>query len=144
MYLGDTARVPYGNRSQATIYEFTAGGGQITYLNRRLCPYYYCLQHRFGRGPAARIQQSIYPNIIPTRKILGVLLPAAEAAMQATSTNEIGVLATFGTVASGAFDRELTKLDPHIRVTSQAAPFAGAQSSKTTASSGPNQYSGNI
>jgi glutamate racemase len=53
---------------------------------------------------------------------LGVLIPAAEAAI-ATGAETIGVLATASTVESGAFDRELKKLQPDVKIISQAAPL---------------------
>jgi glutamate racemase len=57
------------------------------------------------------------------KKILGVLIPAAEEATRKTTSRRIGVIATTATVASGAFVRELMKLDSGVRVFQKACPL---------------------
>ena len=58
-----------------------------------------------------------------TQKVLGVLIPFAEAAVRQTVNKRIGILATEGTVQSGAFEREIKKIDPQITVFQQACPL---------------------
>jgi len=72
------------------------------------------------------------------KKVLGVLIPAAEEAVKMTKNKKIGVMATEGTVRSGAFERELKKVDPQIEVFQQACPLlvpiveSGEQDSEKT------------
>jgi len=54
---------------------------------------------------------------------LGVLIPAAESAIEKTMNKKIAVIATEGTVSSGAFIRELKKLDPKVEVLQKTAPL---------------------
>jgi glutamate racemase len=121
VYLGDTARVPYGNRSQEIITRFTEEG--VRYLldhNSRLV----IVACNTASSEALRfIQQKVVPRLYPGAKVLGVLIPAAEAAVDVTKTKRIGVLATSGTVASNAFMREITKLLPQADVIQQPAPL---------------------
>jgi glutamate racemase len=65
------------------------------------------LQHRYGG---------------PERRILGVTIPAAEAAVSRTR-GHIGFIGTMRTVASHTFRTEMAKLDPNVRVTEVAAPL---------------------
>src|SRR3989344_1762827 len=106
IYLGDTARAPYGTRSRKIIYEFTKEA--INFL--------------FQKNSR--------------RKILGVLIPASEEAVKITKNKRVGVIATESTIQSGAFMREITKLDPKIKLFQKSCPLlvpiveAGEQNSK--------------
>ncbi|GAC1371139.1 MAG: glutamate racemase [Candidatus Saccharimonadales bacterium] len=121
IYLGDTARVPYGNRSHDTVYEFTLQA--VNYLIAEGCGLIIIACNTASAEALRRLQQTYLPGRHPHVTVLGVLIPAAEAAAAATRTGRIGVLATSGTVASGAFDRELSKLRPDLTIISQAAPL---------------------
>jgi glutamate racemase len=121
LYLGDTARVPYGNRSQATVLEFTTEA--VTYLFGQGCDLIIIACNTASAEALRSLQQRWLPKHYPDRRILGVLVPAAEAAAAATKSKKVGVLATRGTVTSGTFDRELKVLDPAIEVVSSAAPL---------------------
>jgi glutamate racemase len=68
------------------------------------------------------IQRQYLPKYAPHRKVLGVILPAAEAAVMATRTNAIGVLATLGTVETQTFSEEIHRLRPEATIYEQAAP----------------------
>lgn len=70
---------------------------------------------------ALRHLQRRYAGAGSPRRVLGVTIPAAEAAV-AASAGHIGVLGTARTVASGTFVEEIAKLGPH-RVTQRAAPL---------------------
>ncbi len=70
-----------------------------------------------------RIQREYVPEHHPSKKVLGVLIPAAEAAIEKTKSGRIGVIATEGTVRSGAFPRELEKLNAGITIFQQACPL---------------------
>jgi glutamate racemase len=121
LYLGDTARVPYGNRSREAVYEFTRQA--VDYLIAQGCGLIIIACNTASAEALRRLQQDYLPQLHPEVTVLGVLIPAAEAAAAASRSGHIGVLATSGTVASGAFDRELQKLRPDSKIISQAAPL---------------------
>jgi glutamate racemase len=121
LYLGDTARVPYGNRSQEAIYEFTRQA--VEYLFKHNCGLVIIACNTASAEALRRIQQEYLPLHYPKRRVIGVLIPAAEAAVEASLAQKIGVLATRGTVASSAFNRELHKLAPKAEVKLRAAPL---------------------
>lgn len=121
VYLGDTARTPYGNRSQAVIYEFTKEA--VTLLFDQGCELIVVACNTASSEALRRIQQEYLPRYYPDKKVLGVLIPASEEAAHKTKNKRIGVLATTGTVRSKAFIREIQKVDPKIRVFQAAAPL---------------------
>ena len=121
LYLGDTARVPYGNRSQKVIYEFTRQA--IDYLFHHGCSLVIVACNTASAEALRQIQQEYLPAQYPDRKVLGVVVPAVEAAIAATKNYRIGVLATRSTVASDAFEREILKRSPESTVTQIAAPL---------------------
>ncbi|TXH01062.1 MAG: glutamate racemase [Candidatus Moraniibacteriota bacterium] len=121
LYLGDTARVPYGNRSEETIYRFTREA--VDFLFREDCALVIVACNTASAEALRRIQREYLPDHYPDRRVLGVLIPAAEEAAQVSRSGRIGILATAGTVASRAYDREIGKLRPDANVFSEAAPL---------------------
>ncbi len=121
VYLGDTARVPYGNRSQETIYAFTREA--VERLFAEDCALVLIACNTASAEALRRIQRDYLPTHYPERRVLGVLIPAAEEAVRVSRTGRIGVLATTGTVASGAYEREIRKLRPDATVIAAAAPL---------------------
>lgn len=114
VYLGDTKRVPYGNRSHDTVYEFTRE----------------CVAHLFEKEncalvilacntASARALHELQKNF-PKWKILGVLIPAAE---EAAKFVRVGVIGTAGTIASKSFPEEILKLNKKARVFQNPAPM---------------------
>jgi glutamate racemase len=103
VYLGDTKRLPYGNRSYEAIFEFTKQG--VDYLFRKeSCAIIIIACNTASARALRRIQQEYLSQNFPGRKILGVLIPAAE---EAAKFNRVGVLGTKGTVDSGTFPKEI-------------------------------------
>lgn len=113
VYLGDTARLPYGTKSTETVaaYATQAATFLMTY-NPQAIVIACNTASAVGLGP---VQQMAAP--IP---VLGMIDPAARAAIQSTQNNHIAVLATHGTVRSGAYERAIHAVDPSVRVTSLA------------------------
>lgn len=120
VYLGDTARAPYGHRSQKTIHAFTKQA--VRFLFQQECGIVIIACNTASSEALRKIQRD-YTKKEPEKKILGVLIPAAEDAMQKTSGRRIGVMATSATVASNSFVRELTKIDPDAHVFQKACPL---------------------
>ena len=121
IYLGDTARVPYGNRSQEVIYDFTLSA--VKRLFELDCQLIILACNTASADALRRIQQEYLPQFYPDRRVLGVIIPAAEVAAAQTKNGRIGVIATLGTITSGAYDRELRKLLPDVQIFSQPTPL---------------------
>jgi glutamate racemase len=121
VYLGDTARAPYGNRSQETIYEYVKQG--VEFLFSKDCNLIVLACNTASSEALRKIQQEYIPDKYPERNVLGVLIPVAEEVVDITTNKRVGVLATEGTISSGAYVREIQKIDPDIQVFGQSAPL---------------------
>ncbi len=136
IYLGDSARAPYGNRSKEEIYDFTKKA--VDFLFKRGCHLIILACNTASSEALRKIQREYLPKHYPEKRVLGVVIPAAESAAQVTKNNRVGVIATKGTVNSGAFKRELKKLNFQIQVFQQSCPLLvpivekGEQDSKAT------------
>lgn len=114
-YLGDNARAPYGDRSPERIYEFTQQA--VAYLFERGCGLVILACNTASAEALRRLQQEWLPSHFPNRRILGVLIPAAELISQTYADKRIGIIGTRSTVQSNAYIREIKKLlspAPHI------------------------------
>jgi len=120
LYLGDTARTPYGTRSPEVIYEFTRQA--VDFLFSQGCPLIILACNTASAEALRKIQQEYLPKKYPGKRVLGVLIPAAQDAVRVTN-GRVGVIATSGTVASEAFVHELKKLDPSLSIYQQACPL---------------------
>jgi glutamate racemase len=121
IYLGDTARVPYGTRSKEIIYGFTKEA--VDFLFGKNCELIIFACNTASSDALRLIQKKHVPEHCKNKKVLGVLIPAAEAASSATKNNKIGVMATASTVASQSFTRELKKINPKVKIFQQACPL---------------------
>lgn len=130
LYLGDSARVPYGNRSHEIVYEFTREA--VFELFARGCPLVVIACNTASARALRRIQQEDLPRLAPDRRVLGVVRPSAEALAglppgaipgitePALVTGTVAVLATPGTVASDSYRLELAKLAPRLTLLQRA------------------------
>lgn len=121
IYLGDTARTPYGSRSQAIIYEFTKQAIDFFFENN--CELVIIACNTASAEALRKIQKEYLPRKYPTKKVLGVLIPAIEEALTRTTSGKIGVIATTATVRSEKFIREIKKRNKNIYVFQQACPL---------------------
>lgn len=121
VYLGDTKRVPYGNRSRETIYQFLREA--VEYLFSHDCELIIVACNTASAEALRRVQQQYLPKHHPKRRVLGVIIPTAEVALENGRAKRIGVLATQGTVRSRTYVRELKKITPHVKIFQQAAPL---------------------
>lgn len=114
VYLGDTARVPYGTKGAATVVKYALS----------------CARHLVAREVKALVVAcNTVSAVAPERlrveldiPVLGVVEPGARAAVQASRSGRIGVLATAGTIASGAYPRAVAQLSTRAEVIGQPAP----------------------
>lgn len=119
VYIGDTARVPYGDKTQAEIYKFTEEA--VDFLCKQNCKLVIVACNTASAEALRKIQQQYIPKKWPDRKVLGVLIPSAEEATK--NGKKIGLIATQATIDSGAFDRELTKINKEIETIKVATPL---------------------
>src|SRR3990170_3346154 len=114
-YFGDTARVPYGVKSEETIAHFALQIAQFLLEKQVKLLIVAC---NTMAAVAARAIADLAP--VP---VLDVIEAGAQAAAAATRNKSVGVIGTLATVTSGAYDRAIHRHDPAIRIVSQACPL---------------------
>jgi glutamate racemase len=115
VYLGDTARVPYGTRSTETIVRYARACGRALAIHEIKMLVVAC-----NTVSAVALDALREDLALP---VLGVIEPGARAAVAATRTGRIGVLGTASTVASGAYPRAVARFAATAEVVSVAAPL---------------------
>ena len=121
IYLGDSARCPYGPRSFEVVYEFTLQA--VSKLFELGCPVVILACNTASAKALRTIQQINLPVIDATRRVLGVIRPTAECIGEITRSRHVGILATAGTIKSESYLLEIHKLSPDIVVTGEACPM---------------------
>ena len=114
IYLGDSARVPYGTKSRETVVRYSREAARFLLAREIKMLVVAC---NTATAAALPILQERLP--IP---VIGVVEPGARAAVERTS-GVVGVIATEGTVRSKAYTIAIRKLDPDIEVIESAAPL---------------------
>lgn len=114
VYLGDTKRVPYGNRSQKMILDFTLEAVDFL-LNKKNCEIIIIACNTASAKALKEIKKSL-----PNKKIFGVIVPATEAC---NGFHRIGILGTKATISSNAFLDEILKINKNIKVFQNSAPM---------------------
>jgi len=107
LYLGDNARTPYGTRSFKVIYDYTLQS--VKYLFRKNCPLIIIACNTASAKALRSIQQLDLPNMVPGKRVLGVIRPSVEKVTEITLNGHVGVLGTTGTINSGSYPIELNK-----------------------------------
>ena len=114
VYFGDTGRVPYGTRSPETIARYAREDAAFLLSKNVKLIIAAC-------GTVSSVAMDAMRDLpVP---FLGVVEPAAAAAVKASKTNKIGVLGTTATVNSRAYERAIGRLDPDARVTATDCPL---------------------
>jgi glutamate racemase len=121
VYLGDTARAPYGNRSFSAIHQYTWECVQKMF--QMGCPLVILACNTASAKALRTIQQQDLKTEDPSKRVLGVIRPTAEVIGNYTKTKEIGVLGTKGTVQSGSYLIEIGHFFPDLKVHQQACPL---------------------
>lgn len=115
IYFGDTARVPYGNKSPELIQSYSL---QIADFLIRHNAKIIIVACNTATALALKILQD---NLsIP---VIGVVKPGVGAAIKVTKNNKIGVIGTISTIDSNVYKNELEKANSRIEVTSTACPL---------------------
>lgn len=120
IYFGDNARVPYGNKSKEIIYRYTKQA--IDFLAKKNCSLIIIACNTVSAAALRRIQREYLPKKYPNIKILGVIRPTVEEAAT-NGSHRLGVIGTKATIKSGAFVREIKKLNSKIRVYQLVTPL---------------------
>ncbi len=121
LYLGDTARAPYGNRSQELVYQFTEQA--VDFLFQQGCQLVILACNTVSAKALRQIQQEWLPKAYPDRRVLGVIRPIAEEAVKLTQNNRVAVIGTRGTIDSNIYAEELKALKPDITVVQKPCPL---------------------
>lgn len=115
LYLGDTARVPYGNRAPETVRRYALMCS--SFLNDKGIK---ALVLACNTASAYGLEAVSEALEVP---VIDVIEPVSALAVEATQTGTIGVIGTRGTVASQAYLRAITRRDPKVQVVQQACPL---------------------
>lgn len=116
IYLGDTARVPYGTKSSRTVERYTLQVSDFL-LERGVKALVAACNTASALGLGALRAQVEIP-------VVGVIQPGAQTALDAMGKNKrIGVIGTRSTIASGAYPQAINLLDPAARVTQLPCPL---------------------
>jgi len=115
VYLGDTARVPYGTKSLATVERYATENSRFLESRGIKILVVACNTASALALPAIRKAVSV--------DVVGVIDPGARVAIERTNGKTIGVIATEATVQSGAYARSISRIDPAALVIERACPL---------------------
>lgn len=114
IYFGDTARVPYGNRSKKTIVRYAEQDAYFLLSRGVKMIIAAC-------GTVSSVAVSLKDELpVP---FTGVVVPTAQAAVRATKNGRIGVIGTLATVNSGSYKNEIVRADKKLCVFQQDCPL---------------------
>ncbi len=115
IYFGDTARVPYGNKSQETITKYS-----------RQIVRFLQMQHVKAIVVACNTASAYALDAIEKEvdiPVIGVVKPGAKVASEATRNGKIGVIATAGTIGSDIYSRYIKEINDKVKVFGKACPL---------------------
>jgi glutamate racemase len=121
IYLGDNARAPYGPRSYDTVYQYTLEA--VNWFFNQGCSLVILACNTASAKALRTIQQKDLPNIAPDKRVLGVIRPTTEILGNFSTTHQVGILGTSGTIQSDSYPIELAKFFPDLKVFQQACPL---------------------
>lgn len=115
IYFGDTARVPYGGRSRDTLLKYARQDMHFLRQFDLKAVVIAC-----GTVSSNCLAELRVENDLP---IIGVVEPAVEAAIRATKSGRVGIVATQASVSSGSYERYFRQVAPDIQLFSRACPL---------------------
>ncbi|MEO8551876.1 MAG: glutamate racemase [Kofleriaceae bacterium] len=115
VYLGDTARVPYGNKSPRTVEKYSLGCQQFLLDRDVKLVLIACNTASANALPALQAATRI--------PVIGAVEPGATSALAATRNGHLGVIGTLATVRSRAYPKAIEARDPAVKVTTFACPL---------------------
>ena len=120
LYYGDTLHLPYGSRSQDAIYNYTLQA--VEQMFAADCGLIIIACNTASAAALRRLQQEYLPKAYPQRRILGVVVPTLEVAVE-RHHKKFGLLTTRYIADSGIYANELQKINPEIELYASAAPL---------------------
>jgi glutamate racemase len=115
IYLGDTARSPYGTKSAETVLRYSFENTDFLIEKGVKLVVVAC------NTSTAVALEALKENL--SLPVIGVIEPGVRAALEKTRNRKVGVIGTEATIQSGAYTRALKALDPKIEVYSRACPL---------------------
>ena len=115
VYLGDTARVPYGTKSLRTVERYAVENSRFLEAHGIKLLVVACNTASALALPAIRKAINV--------EVVGVIEPGARAAVEVAAGQAIGVIATEATVQSSAYARAIEGIDAHVTVIERACPL---------------------
>ncbi len=115
IYLGDTARLPYGTKSNEVIARYSRENTEFLLAKGIKLLVVAC-----NTSSAVALDQIASQTAVP---VVGVIEPGARAAAKASRSGKIGVIGTEATIASGAYTRALQKYRPGAEIYTRACPL---------------------
>jgi glutamate racemase len=116
VYLGDTARLPYGTKSADTVSRYALQASDALVARGAKCLVVACNTASSVAIPALAARFAPLP-------VIGVIEPGAEAAVRASVHGHVAVIATEGTVRGGAYPQAIARIAPTVKVTQRACPL---------------------
>jgi glutamate racemase len=116
LYLGDTARLPYGTKSAETVTRYALQAARALLAQEIKLLVVACNTASAAALPALDAALAPLP-------VVGVIAPGAAAAVKAAPAGPIAVIATEGTVKGGAYVQAIQAIAPRMPVVQQAAPL---------------------
>ncbi len=113
IYLGDTARLPYGTKSPESVVRYSIQAADALVEREIKCLVIAC-------NTASAVALNALRDRYAPLPVVGVLEPGAEAACRASASGHIAVIATEGTVKGGAYQAAIHAMRPDARVVAQA------------------------
>lgn len=122
LYLGDNARAPYGNHSPESIKKFAEEAVEYLFKEDARLIIFAC---NTVSSVALRHIQQKYSKVLlkENKRVLGVLIPVAEEVSKVSKTGRVGVIGTKATINSKVYDKEIYKINQHIKLFSKACPL---------------------
>ncbi|HXR23801.1 MAG TPA: glutamate racemase [Candidatus Binataceae bacterium] len=115
IYLGDTARLPYGTKSNEVIVRYSRENTEFLLAKGIKLLVVAC-----NTSSAVALDEIARHTMVP---VIGVIDPGARAAVKASRTGKIGVIGTEATIASGAYTRAIQNLKPRAEIYTRACPL---------------------
>ena len=115
IYLGDTARLPYGTKSNEVIVRYSKENTSFLLARGIKMLVVAC-----NTSSAVALDAIAADTMVP---VVGVIEPGARAAVKASRNGKIGVIGTEATIASGAYTRAIQRLSPRAEIYTRACPL---------------------
>jgi len=115
VYLGDTARVPYGTKSLSTVERYAVENARFLEARGIKLLVVACNTASALALPAVRASVRV--------PVVGMIGPGARAAVRVAGRGRVGVIATESTIKSGAYRRAIKELEPETEVVERACPL---------------------